>query len=151
MAHGWSKTAGATIGETAGIFGFLIKIPISPSTRSALTASRNMTAARPFMRRITNTMMLRGGATSATERIYARVYTVGTDKETLKSVRVFVASSDLTIEIDCVSNFDSNNPGTGYSFSAKGKKETTYPGWYTIDLTNEVELGDGRISLLQEK
>lgn len=73
----------------------------------------------------------------------ARVYTVESGAEALKSVRVFFATSDAEISIDVITDFTDFN---GYTFPTEeseieGVGSARYPGWYTFDLKEPVPLG----------
>ncbi|MCL2108675.1 MAG: lectin like domain-containing protein [Oscillospiraceae bacterium] len=73
---------------------------------------------------------------------YSRAYTVGSNGEQLTQVKVGTLTSGLTISVDVITNFTSITSYNVSSFSSKGSKQTTYPGYYTIDLNTPINLGN---------
>ena len=85
------------------------------------------------------------GSRSFTESInghtyYARIFTVQTEGEWLKQVKVNIAAG-TTVSVDIIPNFTNFNGYDSGSFSANTTKTFTYPGYYTIDLDSPVTLG----------
>ena len=59
--------------------------------------------------------------------------------EVVTSVRVFLAEANATVDVDVIPDFGSADRA-GYNFQSRGQITTTYPGWYTVDLSQPVLL-----------
>ena len=55
----------------------------------------------------------------------------------VEAVRVFVVSGSATVDVDVIPDYQGLDD---YVFEAKGSKQVTYPGWYTIELDEPVHL-----------
>ncbi|MDR2749225.1 MAG: hypothetical protein LBC41_01070, partial [Clostridiales bacterium] len=69
---------------------------------------------------------------------YARVFTVGSANETLKSVKLAFAQPVQNIEIDVITNF---SPTGSYTMNPDMKVSTAFPGWHTFDFDIPIPLG----------
>lgn len=70
---------------------------------------------------------------------YAKVFPIREAGDAIRSVRVFVPCAGMRVDVDVIPSFTGFD---GYSFSAKGTKSLTYPGWYTIPLDEPAKLAD---------
>lgn len=73
---------------------------------------------------------------------FARVFETKNDGETVTAVTVQTFHANTSLQVDVLPDAAKL---TGYSMnsaSAKGTLNATYPGWYTVQLTTPVELGD---------
>ena len=82
-----------------------------------------------------------GWSSGVSQAYFAKVFTVETASEELRSVRIATSRPYSSIEVDCIADFSGD--WSGYTFSSKGTltPDEQYPGWYTIDLKTPAALG----------
>ncbi|MBR5381535.1 MAG: leucine-rich repeat protein, partial [Oscillospiraceae bacterium] len=69
---------------------------------------------------------------------FAKVFPTVGGEQSIESVRVMVPCGGLvTVRVDVIPDFESFE---GYNFETCGARSIVYPGWYTIDLDEPVEL-----------
>lgn len=78
------------------------------------------------------------GTSSAEDRYFAKVYQANTAAETLTQVRFF-ASAPMTGGISVIPEYTDS---TSLVYSVNTSVDVYYPGWYTIDLSTPVSLGE---------
>lgn len=93
-----------------------------------------------------------GWGYSATRNSYfMKVFTSEKSNQQLKAVKVFIPNADSYVSVDCIPDLDAFDPyevttdgnmrmRKNYSFMSKKDISITYPGWYTIELDDVVDL-----------
>ncbi|MBR6229507.1 MAG: hypothetical protein IKQ97_07200 [Eubacterium sp.] len=82
---------------------------------------------------------------------FMKTFTVNSANQQLKAVKVFIPNASSYVSVDCIPDLDALNPyditedgdmglAKEYNFSEKKGINITYPGWYTIELDDLVDL-----------
>ena len=91
------------------------------------------------------------GYASTRNAYFMKIFTLDKSSQQLKAVKVFIPNADSFISVDCIPDIDALDPHevttsgnmrlrNGYTFSSKKDLSVTYPGWYTLDLDEFVDL-----------
>ncbi|MCL1904372.1 MAG: lectin like domain-containing protein [Oscillospiraceae bacterium] len=73
---------------------------------------------------------------------YARVYKTTKNNEKLSQVVVNIPTTGVIVSVNVITNFKSFSGYNTESFSVNGVKTTYYPGYYTINMFNPINLGE---------
>ena len=94
-----------------------------------------------------NDYLSQGNTGSSTGSQFAKVFPISASGQQINSVKVFVPDGgSVTAQVDVISSFQSFS---NYSFTSRGEKKITYPGWYTIYLNSPVQLaGSGSFAVV---
>ena len=72
---------------------------------------------------------------------YARLFKTGSDNEEIKQVVVGIPTSNVTVSVDVIPDYQSFFGYRADNFNARVTKSFTHPGYYTVDLDTPVSLG----------